>query len=243
MNCNGGWRPRFEEADGRIRSLRRIAGIETEVIQSAPTQRIRVLVLREGLRAPAQSIGGLTRSPGNVAKSRVALCSIGCKSGRIKRGMKPEIAHRASASKGQAERLNPAIKILVVEGVLIMPNPSDRARHFVGNERTAIDSRNGLDRIDGRSSPGIDGRGHSHRGSNRRKAETRRAADVKLTVGGIVVHVALSGVSLAPGVLMRSDVLRFGEVRRAHIQRRVQVAAFHKNPVRCAVVNVAAVVG
>jgi hypothetical protein len=156
--------------------------------------------------------------------------------------MKPEIAHGDSASQGHTERLNPAIKILVIDRVLIMPNPSDRARHFVGNERTAIGSRNGLDRIDGRSSPGIDGRSHSHGGSNGRKGETRRAADAELTVGGVVVHVALPRVSLAPGVLMWRYVLRFGEVRRAHIHRRVQVISFHKDPVRCAGVSVAGVV-
>ena len=153
--------------------------------------------------------------------------------------MKPEIAHRDSRSQRHTEGLNPAIQILVVDRVFIMPNPSDWARHLVGNERTAIDSRNGLDRIDGRSSPGIDGRGHSHRGSNGRKAETRRAGDIETTVGRIVIHVALPRVSLAPGVLMRSDVLSFGVIRRARIQRRVQVAAFHKNPVRYAGVSVA----
>ena len=71
--------------------------------------------------------------------------------------MKPQVAHRDSASQRQTERLNPTIKILVIDGVLIMPNPRDRAGHLVGNKRTAIDSGSGLDRIDGRSRPGTDG--------------------------------------------------------------------------------------
>ena len=60
--------------------------------------------------------------------------------------MKPEITHRDSASQRHTEGLNRAIKILVIDGVLIMPNAGDWARHLVGNERTAIDSRRGLDR-------------------------------------------------------------------------------------------------
>ena len=138
--------------------------------------------------------------------------------------------------------MDPTVKILVIDRVFIMPNPSGWIRHLVGNEGTAIDSRLGLDRIDGRSSPGIDGSGRSHGGSNGRKGETRRAADIELTIGGVVVHVAFPRVSLAPGVLMRSDVLRFGVIRRARIHRRVQVISLHKDPVRCAGVIVAGVV-
>jgi len=159
----------------------------------------------------------------------------------IYRGMKPEIAHRDSGSQGHAEGLDPAIKILVIDRVLIMPDPSGWVRHFVGNEGTAIGSRNRLDWIDGRSRPGTDGRDRSRRGSDRRKGETRRASDIETAVGRIVIHVALPGVSLAPDVLMRSDVLRFGIIRRARIQRGVQVAHFHKDPVRCAGVSVARV--
>src|SRR6202043_2578746 len=101
---------------------------------------------------------------------------------------------------------------------------------------------NGLDPVDGCSSPGIDGRAHSHRGPSAYKGETRRAADSVLTVGRVVIHVALSRVSLAPDVLMRSYVLRFGVIRRARIQRRVQIIGLNTNPVRYAVVCVASVV-
>ena len=156
--------------------------------------------------------------------------------------MKPEIAHRDSGPQWDTEGLDRAIKIPVIDRVLIMPNARDRARHFEGNERTAIDSRLRLDRIDGRSRPNIDGRDHSDRGSRVRKGKACHAADKELFVGRIVAHVALRWMSLAPGVLMRSDVLRFGIIRRAGIQRRVQVASLHKNPVRCPAVSVVGVV-
>jgi hypothetical protein len=137
--------------------------------------------------------------------------------------------------------LNPAIKILVIDRVFIMPNPGGRVGHFVGNEGTSVGARDGLDWVDRCSSPGIDGRGHPYGRSNGRKAETRRARDGEPAVRRIVVHVALPGMGLAPSVLMRSDVLRFGVVRRAWIQRGVQVAPLHQKPVRYASFRVARV--
>ena len=146
-----------------------------------------------------------------------------------------------AASRRDTEELNPAIEILVVDRVLIMPFKRPELSHFVGKKRPAIDSRLGLDRLDGRSRPGKDRRGHAHRGANGRKGETRGAGDSELTVGDVVVHVAFPGVSLAPGVLMRSDQLRFAVIGRARIHRGVEVVSFHQNPVRRAVVSVAGV--
>src|SRR5436190_24189720 len=94
--------------------------------------------------------------PGSVAESRVSLGAIVGKPGRVQRSMKSDIAHRRSGSQRHTEGLNPTIKILVIDRIFIMPNPRDRARHFVGNEGTAIDSRNRFDSIDGRSGPYID---------------------------------------------------------------------------------------
>ena len=128
--------------------------------------------------------------------------------------------------------MNRAIKILVIDRVFIMVKSGDRARHLVGKKGTAVDSRRGFDGPDGCSRPGIEGRGHSHCGSNRRKGEAGSAGNAKLTKGCIVVHVALSRVGLAPGILIRCDVKQFGVIRRARVQRRVQVVAFHDHHVR-----------
>src|SRR6185436_8623896 len=94
-------------------------------------------------------------------------------------------------------------------------------RYLVSNEPAAIDSWLRFDRIDGRSCPGGKRRGHSHRVEVPEKGETRRAADIVTAVGGIVVHVAFPGMGLAPGILIRADVLHFGVIGRARIQRRV----------------------
>ena len=82
---------------------------------------------------------------------------------RIKWGVESNIADGDSASQRQTERLNPAVKILVIDRVFIMPDPGDGACHFVGNKATTIDSRLGFDRRNRRARPGIDGRGRSDR--------------------------------------------------------------------------------
>src|SRR6267143_2160145 len=159
----------------------------------------------------------------------------------IQRGMKSQIAHGDSVSQRHTERLDSAIQILIIDRVFIMPNSCGRIRHLVCDEGTTIGSRDGLDCVYGRSSPGIDGGDCSKRGPDRGKGETRCAADIETAVRRVAVHVALPSVGLAPGVFMRSDVLRFGVIGRAWIQRRVQVAPLHQKPVRDASFSVARV--
>jgi hypothetical protein len=122
--------------------------------------------------------------------------------------------------------LNASIEILVIDDILIVPNTDGRVGHSIGDERHAIESRRRLDlvdgrlRISGRCPPRIDGRLRSHRCSGRRKAETGRARNSEPAVGHVVIHVALRGwplVALAPGVLMRRDVLTFRVVGRAGV--------------------------
>jgi hypothetical protein len=146
--------------------------------------------------------------------------------------MKPQIAYRDSTSQRHTKGLDPAIQVLVIDGVFIMPNAGGWISYLVGNEPAAIDSGFGFDRINSRTGPGIDGGCRPNGGSNGREGETRRAGHIETTVGRIVVHVALPSVGLAPGVLMRSDVLRFRVIRCPWIQCRVQVISFHEKPVR-----------
>ena len=98
------------------------------------------------------------------------------------------------------ERLNGAIQVLVVDGVLIMVDSVARPCHFIANEENAVVTRIGLEPVADRCAcPGHNGRQHPLRGANRRKCECARpAADGELAVGGIVIHVALPGILLAP---------------------------------------------
>ena len=67
-------------------------------------------------------------------------------------------------------------------------------------------------------------------------------ADIVTEVGGIVRHVALPRVALAPRIFIGRDVLNLGVIGGARIERGVEVAPLHQNPVRCLGVNVAGVV-
>src|SRR5213078_2871084 len=95
--------------------------------------------------------------------------------------------------------------------------------------------------VDRCAGPDSDGRFRSHRRSDRRKGETRRAANAVLSERGIVRHVAFAGMRLTPGVLMRRDILSFGIISRSRIEGCVQVTNFHKNPVRGSRMRVASV--
>ena len=49
-------------------------------------------------------------------------------------------------------------------------------------------------------------------------------------------------MSLAPGILVRTRVLRFGKIARALIECCVQIVDLNENTVRCAIVRMAAVI-
>jgi len=114
--------------------------------------------------------------------------------------------------------LNGTIQVLVIDRVLIMPNPSRGVGHFVAEQPKAVVTRIGFDPARGDlARPSQNGRLHSHRATNRGKDEIGGAADMILMVRSVVIHVALPGVSLAPGVFVRGDILRFGKIGRAGV--------------------------
>jgi hypothetical protein len=144
--------------------------------------------------------------------------------------------------KNNFERLDRAIKILIVDGVLIVPDTGSGAGDFVTDEYDSVVSRIGLDLVYCRACPGVNSRVHSRRRSQGRKGEIGRAANTELAVGGVVILVALPGMRLAPVVFMWSDILCFGKIDRPLIEGCVQITGFNKNAVRYAVVGVAVVI-
>src|SRR5438094_4561698 len=60
----------------------------------------------------------------------------------------------------------------------------------------------------------------------------------KLTIGGVVKHVALPRVTLAPGVLVWSNICRLGKIGGTRIGWRVQIVGLNNNPVGHTVVHV-----
>jgi hypothetical protein len=141
--------------------------------------------------------------------------------------------------------LDRPIEVFVIERVLIVPEASRRIGHFVTHKPDAIITWSGLDLIYRRAStsPGLDCRLHPHRGAGDRKCVAVTAASYRvLAVRSVVIHVAFAGMLLAPGILVRSDVLGFGEISRARILCRVQIAARYCDPVGYASVVVATMV-
>jgi len=158
--------------------------------------------------------------------------------------MKTDVTDVYSRSDRHTERLNRAIEIFVIDRVVIMPDSGRRIRHLVADEENTIVTGVGFDLVhSGASSrPCLDRGLHSHCATNGAKRETRSARDTELTVRDVVEHVALVRMTLAPRVLMRSNVCSFAEIRRIWIQCCVQVAVLDPDPVRHAVVNVAVVI-
>src|SRR5205814_4800752 len=95
----------------------------------------------------------------------------------IERGVKSEVRQRDSAAQRQAGRLDAAIEVLVIDRVFIMPDAGGWIRYFVGQVGAAIDAWCRLDRVNGRSRPGVDGRNRPHGGADGPEGETGRAGD------------------------------------------------------------------
>ena len=74
------------------------------------------------------------------------------------------------------------------------------------------------------------------------KREIGGAAHAILAIGSVVIHVAFRRMRLAPAVFARGDILRFSKVGRALIKVVVEIIDLNANPVRHAVVVVAAVI-
>jgi hypothetical protein len=241
----------LEVAYRSSRIIRPLIGVEPEVVKRAVANCIRVLISRKRIRAPSDRgwVGGIN-IPWRTAIAGVSYCAIMREAGMLRRRMESDVSDIDASSYRHGERLNRTIEVLVIERVLIVPNPGIWSRHFVTDEENAVASRgcpgSRLDLIYNRTictSPNHNGRLLSHGGADRRKAESGRAAAHSVPlVRSVVVHVALIGMSLAPGAFVRDDVFCFGKIGGARILRRDQVTGLHQNPVRRYVVTVAAVV-
>jgi len=113
--------------------------------------------------------------------------------------MKTDVADVYPGCERHAKGLNAAVEVLVVQGILIVPDPSSGIRHFVGHEPDAVIPRIGFELIHCGTCPGHDGGLHSHGRAGSGKCVTvATAADGKPAIGGIVIHVALTWMRLAP---------------------------------------------
>src|SRR5262249_11746735 len=107
------------------------------------------------------------------------------------------------------------IQVLIVERVLIVPDASVWACQLVTQEPDTIVARVGLDLINCRASPSLNGwllsHGVAHEVKRERLVDASYAA---LTIRSIVIHVALVRMTLAPGAFVRDDVFGFCKICR-----------------------------
>jgi hypothetical protein len=120
--------------------------------------------------------------------------------------MERYVSHSNSRSKRHTEGLNGTIKVLVIDGVLIMPHSSRGVGHLVGKQAKAIVARVGFDPARGVRAYGA-------------KREIGDASHAILTVGSVIALVAFPGMSPALGVFVRGDILRFGKIGGALVER------------------------
>src|ERR1700751_5899635 len=111
--------------------MRRLVGIEPEIIQCAPANRIGVLVLRKGFRRPANGIGRLSNRPWHTSVTLVVKGAVVCPARFLRWRMKVDIADVDSRSYRYTERLNSPIKVLIIQGILIVPDALAWIGHFV----------------------------------------------------------------------------------------------------------------
>ena len=124
-----------------------------------------------------------------------------------------------------------------------MPDSGAWVGHFVGHEPNSVVCRVRLVLVHRGACPGHDGRLHSQGATDTCKCEgARAAADSKLAIGDVVVHVALPGMGLTPGIFARGDVLCFRKIGRSRILRWIQVAHCHRDSMRRSGVTMAVVI-
>ena len=205
--------------------MRRLIGIKPEVIQRAEANRVGVLILRKRFRVPGNRACVLRNIPRCAAVTLIVRGTIIRPTGFLTWCVKPDVRDVYSGSERHGEGLDRAVEVLVVKRVFIVPNASGRIGHLVTHEPNPVVSGIRLELVHSCSPerlPSLNGSLHAHGGSGRRKCVVvPAAADVKPAVGGVIVHVALSGMTLAPGVLMWSYILAFGKISRARVLRRV----------------------
>ena len=83
--------------------------------------------------------------------------------------MKTDVGDVDTWPQGHTKGLDSPVQVLVIQSILIVPDPGRRIGHFVSGEPDAIVARIGLDLVHSHARPSHEGRSSPHRGVNRRK--------------------------------------------------------------------------
>lgn len=208
-------------------------GIEPEIVKRAPANRVGALILRKGFCVPGDRAGVLRNIPRSAAITLASQDVVVCPARFLRWRVKGDVGHVYSRSQRHSERLDGTIKIFVIQRVFVVPRATAQVGYFVTHKPDTVIAWIWLDPIYCRTrrGPSHDSRLHSRCAANRCEREIGGPADSELTVGGVVIHVALARIRLAPVPFMRSHVLRFSKISRARIERCVQISDFDPDPV------------
>jgi hypothetical protein len=96
----------LEKADRRVGALRRLIGIEPEIVHCAEANGVCVRILGQGLAGPSQGVRHLIWTPWIVAESCIADGSIVRETRMVRREMKSDVTYVDSNRERHAEGLN-----------------------------------------------------------------------------------------------------------------------------------------
>ena len=113
--------------------MRRLIGVKPEVIQCAPANGVRVLVLRKCFTVPSDGIGRLSHGPGSTAVTQAVKRAIVCPAGVLRRSVKPDVTYVGPGAQRHTEGLNSAVEVHVKQNILIVPYAGRRAGYFVAH--------------------------------------------------------------------------------------------------------------
>jgi len=109
--------------------------------------------------------------------------------------VKSYITYVDSGRQRHAKGLNAAIEVLVIQSVFIVPDTGRRISDPIPEKPDTVISRIRFELCNRCVWPGLNGRLHSRCRTNTRKCIAVAApAHGELAIGGIVIHVALSGM-------------------------------------------------
>jgi hypothetical protein len=131
LDFNRHRRAGLKEAYCRIGGLRRLVGVEAEVILGAPANRVGVLISRRRFRVPGDRACVLGNIPRCAAIPSVSLRPIMCPTRMLRRGVKANVTYVNSGAQGPAEGLNCAVEVHVEERIHVVPDSRRRVSYVV----------------------------------------------------------------------------------------------------------------
>jgi hypothetical protein len=146
-----------------------LIGIKSEIVQCSEADCVGILVLRKRFTVPSDRVHYLSNGPRRAAVTLVVKRAVVCPARFLRRRVETDVADVYSRRERNTKGLNAAIQVLVIQGVLIVPDALRRVGYFVTEEPDPVVARIGLVLGHGRAGtcPSLDRGLHSHgRGSS-----------------------------------------------------------------------------